>query len=87
MIGEQESDRCYFCGGKLKAQRATIPFVMNGSVVVIKNVPAFVCTQCGEAIMDSPIARRVDEMLKQVYRIGSEVSVLMFSDEAELTPA
>lgn len=86
MVGEPENDRCYFCGGKLKAQRATIPFVMNGSVVVIKNVPALVCTQCGEAIMDSPIARRVDEMLKQIYQIGSEVSVLTYADESELAP-
>jgi YgiT-type zinc finger domain-containing protein len=80
MIGETENDRCYFCGGRLENKSATIPFVMNGSVVVIKNVPAQVCTQCSEAIMDSPVAHRVDSLLKQFYRLNSEVSVITFSE-------
>ncbi len=80
MIGEPEDDRCYFCRGKLESRPATIPFVMNGSVVVVKNVPAQVCAQCGEAIMTSAIARQVDILLKQVYRLNSEVSVLTFTE-------
>ncbi len=80
MIGEPEDDRCYFCRGKLESKLATIPFVMNGSVVVVKNVPAQVCIQCGEAIMTSPVARKVDMLLKQVYRLNSEVSVLTFTE-------
>lgn len=80
MTGELENDRCYFCGGKLESKRATIPFVMNGSVIVIKNVPAEVCTQCSEAIMASPIARNVDVLLKQVYHLKSEVSVILYNE-------
>jgi YgiT-type zinc finger domain-containing protein len=80
MIGEQENDRCYFCGGRLEDKSATIPFVMNGTVVVVKNVPAQVCNQCGEAIMSSPVARRVDTLLKQFYRLNSEVSVITYSE-------
>jgi YgiT-type zinc finger domain-containing protein len=81
MIGEPEGDRCYFCGGKLERKQATIPFVFNGTVVVIRNVPAFVCTQCGEAIMDSPVAQRVDVLLKQINRLHSEVSVISYPAE------
>ena len=80
MTGELENDRCYFCGGKLQSKRATIPFVMNSSVVVVKNVPAEVCTQCGEAIMSSPIARNVDLLLTQVYHLKSEVSVISYTE-------
>jgi YgiT-type zinc finger domain-containing protein len=80
VTGESENDRCYFCGGKLESKRATIPFVMNGSVVVVKNVPAQMCTQCDEAIMTSPIARNVDVLLKQVYHLKSEVSVISYSE-------
>jgi YgiT-type zinc finger domain-containing protein len=80
MIGEPENDRCYFCGGKLESKPATIPFVMNGSVVVVKSVPAEVCMQCGEAILRSPVARQVDVLLKQVYRLNSEVSVIAYKE-------
>lgn len=80
MIGELENDRCYFCNGKLESKPATIPFVKNSNVVVIKNVPAQVCTQCGEAMMDSAIARNVDVLLKQAYRLNSEVSVIGYAE-------
>ncbi len=83
MIGEPENDRCYFCGGRLEARAATIPFVVKGSVVVIKNVPALVCSQCGEAIMTSPVAQVVDRLLKQVYEIHSEVSVITYSESMQ----
>ncbi len=80
MTGELENDRCYFCGGKLESKLATIPFVMNGSVAVVKNVPAQVCKQCSEAIMSSPVAQNVELLLKQVYQLKSEVSVLSYSE-------
>lgn len=80
MTGELENDRCYFCNGKLESKPATIPFVKNDTVVVIKNVPAQVCTQCGEAIMNSSIARNVDILLKQVYRLNSQVSVIGYAE-------
>ncbi len=80
MTGELENDRCYFCGGKLESKLATIPFVMDGSVAVVKNVPAQVCVQCSEAIMSSPVAQNVEILLKQIYRLKSEVSVLNYSE-------
>ncbi len=69
-----------FCGGKLESKLATIPFVMDGSVVVVKNVPAQVCVQCSEAIMSSPVAQNVQVLLKQICRLKSEVSVLNYSE-------
>ncbi len=80
MTGELENDRCYFCGGKLESRPATIPFVMNGSVAVVKNVPAQVCLQCSEAIMSSPVAQNVESLLRQIYELKSEVSVLNYSE-------
>ncbi len=82
MTGEHEKDqgdRCYFCGGPLVMDLATIPFVVNGSVVVVKDVPAAVCTQCGEAIVTSEVAEILNRLLKQVEGVGFEVSVVPYS--------
>lgn len=86
MIGESESDRCYFCGGKLTSGLATLPFVVNSSVIVIKDVPAEVCTQCREAVLASEVAEVVDRLLKQVERTGFEVSIIRYEHLA-LEPA
>lgn len=79
MTGEHESDRCYFCGGRLAPGVATLPFVLDARVVIIKDVPANVCVQCGEAILDSETARIIDRWLKQVEHLGFDVSVITYA--------
>jgi YgiT-type zinc finger domain-containing protein len=86
MTGKPEDDRCYFCGGKLSPGLATLPFVVGSSVVIIKQVPAEVCSQCSEAIMDSEVAQVVDGMLKQAQRSGFEVTIATFEQKEALTP-
>ena len=78
MTGEPENDRCYFCGGKLESDLATIPFVVGTSIVIVKQVPAEVCVQCGEAIMSSKVAATVDRLLKQARQFGFEVSIVTY---------
>lgn len=86
MTGEPENDRCYFCGGKLKPGLTTLPFVVGAKVVVIKDVPAEVCSQCSEAVMTSEVAALVDRLLKQVQRSGFEVSIVPY-EQLTLVPA
>ncbi len=47
-------------------------------MIVVKEVPAYVCSQCGEAIMDSEVAQVVDQLLKQAWQTGFEVSVITY---------
>ena len=86
MTGVQENERCYFCGGRLTPDLATIPFVVGKRVVVVKEVPAYVCSQCGEAIMDSEVAGVVDQLLKRAWQSGFEVSIITYK-QPELTLA
>jgi len=39
---------CLYCRGKLLRQRVTRAQEVGGRWVVIENLPALVCTQCGE---------------------------------------
>ena len=78
MTGERESDRCYFCGGKVKAGVTTLPFVFGSQVVIVKQVPADICVQCGEPMLDSVTAAAVDNLLKQAHRSGFELSLLTY---------
>lgn len=80
MIGVQENGKCYFCGGRVTPDFATIPFVVGKSVIVVKEVPAYVCTQCGEAIMDSEVAQVVDQLLKRAWQSGFQVSIITYKE-------
>jgi YgiT-type zinc finger domain-containing protein len=61
-------DRCTFCKGKL--EKGTTEFIARagGEVVVIKDVPAFVCEQCGEAYYTPDISRKIDGVMRDVHK-------------------
>ncbi len=82
MTGERERDsgRCPLCGGRLvPRQRATIPFVLENTVAVIKDVPAEVCASCHESYVAGEATDRMTILLKQLRSLQTEVSVISYS--------
>lgn len=59
---------CHFCGGALKEQLTTFLHEDNGQVWLVRNVPAFVCTQCGEKEFSRATTKQVLSLLKQPPR-------------------
>jgi YgiT-type zinc finger domain-containing protein len=80
MTGAHDDERCYFCGGRLQPGVTTLPFVVESRVIIIKQVPAEICAQCGEAILRSEVAEEVDRLLKQARQSGYEVSILTYPE-------
>ena len=82
MIGGQErgDGRCPLCGGRLVSdQEATIPFILEDTVAVIKHVPAEVCADCHEAFMVGKVTDQVTELLRQLRSLSTEVSVVSYT--------
>jgi YgiT-type zinc finger domain-containing protein len=83
MIGTLESKAgvCALCGGPLKeGQRATVPFVLGKVVVVVKDVPAEVCRNCGEPFMSGGVTDRLLELLERFAHLPVEVTVTSYSE-------
>jgi YgiT-type zinc finger domain-containing protein len=81
MIGEPENSVCPLCGGRLRPDIATIPFILgNNMVVVIKNVPAEVCDTCHEPFVAGRVTDQVTTLLRQLKSLRSEVSVVTYSE-------
>lgn len=61
-------NRCHFCGGKLSERMTTFLYEDDGQVWIIRNVPAFVCEQCGEKEYTQETTHRVLTFLKHPSR-------------------
>jgi len=61
-------DRCSFCKGKLR--KGTTEFMAHaaGEVIVIKDVPAYVCEQCGEAYYTAATSRKIDGVMRDAHQ-------------------
>ncbi len=48
-----------------------LPYELDGErIIVVKDVPALVCVQCGDAFVEIEVLRRVEKILARAERDG-----------------
>ena len=52
---------CTFCGGEVVEMRIDYDYRRKGQLLIMKNVPAGVCQQCGEKYFEPDVLRQMDE--------------------------
>jgi YgiT-type zinc finger domain-containing protein len=76
-----KNKHCPLCGGSLREETATIPFVVKGSVVVVKGAAAEVCEDCGEAFLSGRVTDTVTALLRDAVSQGMEIVVVTLPEE------
>ncbi len=82
MIGKEERHKvktCPLCGGKMSNDTTHAPFFIGNKIIVIKDVPAEVCADCGEAYMKSSVVGRIEELLDKLEGLHSEMSIIYYN--------
>jgi YgiT-type zinc finger domain-containing protein len=77
------SDTCALCGGKLRDGFIELVIKVRDEVVVIKKVPALVCSCCSEAYVTPRVSEKIDEAMKE-YRAGRLLARPLAAGEIEL---
>ena len=68
---------CVICkNGNTKKGKATVTLERNSTVVIIKEVPAQVCQNCGEYYLDEEMAKEVLKRAEQSVKNGSEIEII-----------
>ena len=57
----------------------TVTLERGATVVVIKDVPAEVCSQCGEYYLDKKTTRHIMNMAEQAVQRHAEVGILRYA--------
>ena len=71
---------CVICKtGQVVAGKTTVTLQRGETTVVIKEVPADVCDNCGEYYLSESMTQRVLEMAEVASRKGVEVEVLRWA--------
>jgi YgiT-type zinc finger domain-containing protein len=62
-------ETCYFCGrGVLEARQVTVDFRWGAYLVIIQDVPAKVCNECGERYYAAEVVRQMERIAKEGQR-------------------
>ncbi len=58
--------KCFHCQAQLKRGVATFTDSRKGYVIVLQDIPAWVCPQCGEPLFDADAVNGIQEVLHAV---------------------
>lgn len=75
--------KCTSCkSGELKQGITVIPFVEGSINILVKDVPALVCDQCGAWLVAPDTLETVREIINKEAQTGHEVSVITMKKAA-----
>ena len=77
--------KCEICNTPLEEKSIQQDFWIKDKLVVIDKVPAGVCPQCGEKIVNAEVGEHIAELLKDSNRINEAptISVPLIKYEVE----
>lgn len=64
--------------GEAKPGNATKTLERGETTIVIKDVPAFVCDNCGEKYFDDKTTERILEIAENAFKAGAEVEICKY---------
>ena len=71
---------CVICKqGQTYNGKTTVTLERDQTTVVIKEVPAEICDNCGEYYLSEEVSKKVEELAEQAVQQGVEIEVLRYA--------
>lgn len=75
--------RCPLCKGEMVKGITDLPYSLGGKeLVVVQDVPAFICDQCGDAFVEMESAQKVEEIISTAKRDGVTLGFIRYREAA-----
>lgn len=72
--------KCVICKqGQVHDGTATVTLERDHTTVVIKDVPAEICDNCGEYYLSEEVTAKVQKLAETAFQQGAEIEVLRYA--------
>ena len=78
-MGFWEGELCEYCHGVIEEKLIDLPRKVGGGYVLIKNVPAGVCRECGTRYYTANVLKTIEETTSGRRKAEQEISMPVFS--------
>ena len=78
-MGFWKGETCEYCGGFLVEKRVTLHRKVKRNHVLIENVPAGVCAQCGTRYYAANVLKTIEESIRGRRKAERKVLVPVYS--------
>lgn len=75
--------KCPLCRGKMSPGKTNLPFSLeSGNIIVVINVPALVCEQCGDDFVEIDVVRKVEKIVDRIEHDGISMGMVEYDRAA-----
>lgn len=71
---------CVLCKSDLKRGNVNHVVDLEDKIIVIKEVPANICEQCGEYFLDNEVALNIETFIEKAKKNKAEILVVKYTD-------
>ena len=71
---------CIICKANLTEGKVNHIVDFGEGIIIIKNVPANICKQCGEYYLDTTTAFKLESIVEELKKNIAEVFIVNYSD-------
>jgi YgiT-type zinc finger domain-containing protein len=76
------TNRCPLCGGAKETGKNTCTADLGFGVIVVRNVPAQVCTLCGEDWIEDTVAEKLEKIVEEARITQPIIEVAHWKEKA-----
>ena len=75
---------CPLCSGKIEESSTTFTVDLGNGVLIVREVPAQICRQCGEEWFDKKVSHRLDQLAEGMRERGAEVEIVTYQTDSKV---
>jgi YgiT-type zinc finger domain-containing protein len=76
-----KTSKCPVCNGEKKLGRTTYTADLGFGVLVVRDVPARICVQCGEEWIDASTAKTLEKLIGEARNRKMQFEVLIYKND------
>lgn len=73
--------KCLMCKGTLVDKPTNFIADLGTCIVIVKNVPSQVCSQCGEVSYSDIVAKQLEKIVNDMRNAMMEIAVVSYTDK------
>ena len=70
--------KCFKCNGELEKKNVNYVVDLENTIIIIKGVPAKVCTKCKEQYFDDETSENIEKIVEQLKELSTEVTIVKY---------
>lgn len=75
-------NNCIMCKGNLEDRKTNFIADLGDCIIIVKDVPSQVCSQCGEVSYSHDVAVQLEKIVNRMKDTLTEIAVVHYSNTA-----